>query len=152
MSLLKSWKIIQKTAKKTWTLVQGCYVSPWYTHTMFLHDLQVCFGPKLSLYSPFNLITHFFELQTFFSMSVLISKKVTRDMVFCSPRTCTHPRDHQNKCFIVYACHEECWGSRIDIYMKLGTNTYRVLSAYGQSTVRVLSDQYMILYSRFDDK
>ena len=119
--------------------MQGCYVSPWYTHKMLLHAVQVCFGPKLSLYSPFNLITHFFALRTFFLMSASASEKVTRDtcMVFCSPRT--HPRDHQKTCYIVYVCHEEYWGSR-------GTNTDRVLSEYGQSTVR------SVQVARFDAK
>jgi hypothetical protein len=49
-------------------------------------------------------------------------------MIFCSPRT--HPRDHQNTCCIVYACHEECLGSRIEIYdvgYKYRPGTVRVL-------------------------
>ena len=65
------------------------------------------------------------------------SEKAARDMVFCSPRT--HPRDHQNTCYIVYACHEECMCSRINIYdvrYKYRPGTVRVLSEYCQDTDR----------------
>jgi len=41
--MIKIMKNHTKNTKKTWTLVKICYVSPWYTHTMLLHDVHVCF-------------------------------------------------------------------------------------------------------------
>ena len=77
----------------------------------------------------FSLLKKFGFFLRFFSM--LASTKTVRGMVFCSP--CTHARDHQNTCYIVWVWYDEYMGTRINIFAvgsSVYGNTVRVRSEY----------------------